>query len=251
MRTTHLTHRLAAVAVLALVATSAAACGDKKDDSSSGSDSTASSSAAPSVSALTEDQLGQAVLQPDNFSDGWTQTPSDDSNDSSPGCLAEVQAITDSVDEAAKVAFDYTYGDSGVPLVSSAVSSFDDQDALVTAWDQADSTLASCPTVTGTDPDGTAYDLQMSYDDSVADGVDAQVSLTLTGTITTNGTDTTIAERIVMVRLGPNVATAGMVGLGDVSSVAAFDSYQQIAIDRFVAVVNGEEPAATTAPAPA
>ena len=53
-----------------------------------------------------------------------------------------------------------------------------------------------------------------------------------------------------MARLGPNVATTAMVDFGDSSAVAAFDSYQQIAIDRFVAVANGEEPAETTGPAP-
>jgi hypothetical protein len=248
LRTHTPVHRLAAVAVLALVATSAAGCGgDDKSDSSSDSDS---SSSAGAVSELSEDQLGQAVLQPENLGDGWTQTPSDDSDDSSPGCLAEVQAITDSVDEAAKVSFDYTYGDAGIPLVTSSASAFDDQDTLVQAFDEVKNKLAACSTVTGTDADGTAYDLTMSYDDTATDGVDDQVNLTLEGSITTNGTDTAIAERITMVRLGPNVATTAMLNLGDSSAVGAFDSYQQIAIDRIVAITNGDEPAATTAPAP-
>lgn len=244
MRTTHLTHRLAAVAVLALVATSAAACGDDdKDDSGSASDT-------PTVSELTEDQLGQAVLQPDNFSEGWTQTTDDETEDSAPGCLADVSAITDSVDEAAKVAYDYSYGDSGVPLVTSSASAFDDQDEVTKAFDDAKSALEDCSTVTGTDADGYEYDMTLSYDDSVSEGLDDQVNLTLAGTITVSGQDSTIAERVTMVRLGPNVAVTAMVGLGDTSTVASFDAYEQIAIDRFVAVVNGEDPTAATAPAP-
>jgi hypothetical protein len=248
---THSTaRRLAAVAVLALVATSAAACGgdDKSASDDSGSDSSSSSSA---TAELTEDQLGQVVLQPENFTDGWTQTPSDDSDDDSPGCLADVQAITDSVDEAAKVSYDYTYGDAGIPLVTSSASSFDDEDTLVQAFEDVKSKLQACSTVTGTDSDGTVYNLTMSYDDTAASGVDDQVNLSLDGSITTNGTDTTIAERISMARLGPNVLTTAEVNIGDSSSVSDFDAYTGIALDRFVAVVNGEEPAEATAPAPA
>lgn len=245
MRTQSPVQRLAAVAVLALVATSAAACGD--DDKSDGSDSGGTTS---SVGALSEDQLGQAVLQPDNLGDGWTQEPSEEDDSTSPGCLAEVQAITDAVDEAAKVAFDYTYGDAGVPLVTSSASAFDDEEVLTSAFEDAKDALSACDTVTGTDSDGTVYNLTLSYDDTVAEGVDDQVNLTLDGSITVNGEDATIAERITMVRLGPNVATTAMVDFGDSSAVAAFDDYRQIAIDRFVAVANGEEPAATTGPAP-
>ena len=247
MRTHNTASRLAALAVLALVATSAAACGGDDKTASDDSSTSSSSSAAPE---LTQDQLGQAVLQPENFTDGWTQTPSDDSNDDSPGCLADVQAITDAVDEAAKVSFDYTYGDAGIPLVTSSASAFDDEDTLVQAFDDVKSKLQACSTVTGTDSDGTVYNLTMSYDDTSSADVDDQVNLTLDGSITTNGTDTTIAERITMARLGPNVLTTAELNLGDSSSLSDFDAYSSIALDRFVAVVNGEQPAEATAPAP-
>lgn len=251
MRTHSPVHRLAAVAVLALVATSAAACGDDDADEANDAPSSAASSGdADNTPVLTEDQLGQVVLAPENFPGDWTQEVSEDDDSTGPGCLAEISTITDAVEKTAHVAYDYTYGEAGVPLVTSSASSFEDHDALVDAFDHVQEVLADCPTVTGTDSDGTEYDVTLTYSDELtSDVVDDQVTLELTGTITTaDGDDATISESITMVRMGPNVLTTGMVDLGDPSEVAAADDYAQIALDRLVSVVLGETPEATTGP---
>ncbi|HWJ81869.1 MAG TPA: hypothetical protein VNS55_06520 [Nocardioides sp.] len=250
MRTAPITHRLAAVAVLALVATSAAACGD--DDTSTADDapsSAATTAEADNTPALTEDQLSQVVLAPENFPGDWTQTPSEDDDSTGPGCLGEVSTITDAVQESAKVAYDYTYGDAGIPLISSSASAFDDHDAVVEAFDHVQEVLAGCSTVTGSDSDGAEYDLTLTYSDELtSDVVDDQISLDLTGTITAQGDQAAISESITLVRMGPNVLTTAMLDLGDSSTVAVADDYAQIALDRLVAVVLGDSPDATVGP---
>jgi hypothetical protein len=147
------------------------------------------------------------------------------------------------------VSYDYTYGDAGIPLITSSASSYDDHDALVEAFDHVQDVLAGCSTVTGSDSDGTEYDLTLDYSDELtSDVIDDQISLDLTGTITTQGDDATISESITLVRMGPNVLTTAMVDLGDPTEVAAADDYAQIALDRMVSVVIGDTPDATVGP---
>lgn len=252
MRTHSPVQRVAAVAVLALVATSAAACGDnqKAEDASSGSAPPSdASSEADNTPVLTEDQLSQVVLAPENFPGDWSQEVNEEDDSMGPGCLGEVSAITQAVEKSARVAYDYSYGDAGIPLVRSSATSFNDHDALVEAFDHVQEVLAGCPTVTGTDEDGTEYDLTVTYSDEItSDVVDDQISFDLTGTITADGDEAALSESITLVRMGPNVLTTAMVDLGDPARVAAADQYAQIALDRLVSVVLGETPEAVTGP---
>ena len=47
-------------------------------------------------------QISQAVLQPDNMGDGWTATPSTEDEGGAPGCLADVESITEGLEEKAQ-----------------------------------------------------------------------------------------------------------------------------------------------------
>lgn len=242
--------RLAAVATLALVATTAAACSD--DEGSGGSGGSGGSDGGDATTQLTQEQVEQVALTEENVGDGFTreETPDENDNGDGPGCLGEVGAITDGIEEAADINVEYSYGDAGVPLVQSGASSFDDEAEFVDAFDQVKEILSGCTTITGTDENGLAYDLTVTYDDTAAEGVDDQVHVEMTGTLSAEGDEATISQAITMARIGPNVVTLGMVDYGAPETIAAFGTYEQIGLDRFVAVVNGDEPAETTAPAP-
>ncbi|MEQ6902238.1 hypothetical protein [Nocardioides sp. YIM 152588] len=234
---------LAGLAGLALVAGLATACGD---------DAPESDGAPTPVAALTADQIATALIAPENLGDGWRQTPSDHEDDPGPGCVGEVSAITDELEETDKAGYDYTYG-PGVPIVSSQVTAYPDADDVAATFDRVQEVLGACSTVTGTDGDGAVYDLTVTYDDAPVDGVDGvddQATLRMTGTVVTERHRTEISQAIAMYRIGANVVQVGMVDLGGPGGIAEHPTYARIGLDRALAVVDGEEPPETTAPAP-
>lgn len=247
---------LAPLAVLTLVAATTAGCNDN-----SGADAGAQETVVvnqdgetiggdpDAVSALTSDQISKAVLQDDNMGEGWTSAPYTDDDTAAPGCLADVATLTEGLQKTGKGGTEFTHGDS--LTVDSTVSAYDDATALAAVFDQVQVAVASCTTVTGPDGDGNNWDLTLtSTDDPGYEGVDDQYSISGNGTLTTSdGTSIDIYIEQTAVRIGANVASISTFDLQ--SRTTEHDVWAQIAVDRFVAVANGDEPAATTAPAPA
>ncbi len=204
--------------------------------------------------ALTQEQVEVVVLTPENVGDGWTggEVESDEDTDA-PGCFGEIETISDSLDpiEVAERDVEYTYGDSGLPSIRSGASSYEDGNAVAQAFLDLGTVLSGCTSVTGTDGDGTTWDLTVSYDDTVvSDATDDQINVTASGTLTdSSGTDYELTLHQTYVRIGKNVLTIGVTDLSDQSALQT--GYTQIAIDRLVDVIIDSEPDQTTGPQPA
>jgi hypothetical protein len=256
VRRTARVRSLAPLAVLALVAATTAGCNDD-----SGKDADAQETVVvdqngqtiggdpDALPAMTPDQISQAVLQDDNMGDGWTSAPYTDSDTAAPGCLSDVKTLTAGLQKKDKGGTEFSYGDT--PSVDSTVSAYADATALGAVFDQVQVAVAACTKVTGPDGDGNNWDVTLtSTDDPGYEGVDDQYSVSGTGTLTTpDGTTVDIYLEQTAVRIGANVASVSTFDLQ--SRTTEHDAWAQIAVDRFVAVANGDEPAATTAPAPA
>jgi hypothetical protein len=172
----------------------------------------------------------------------------DDEDTTAPGCLADIETLTEGLQKKEKGGTDFSYGDT--LSVESTVSAYADANGLAAVFDQVQVAIAACTKVTGPDSDGNKWDLTLTTtDDAGYDGVDDQYAVSGSGTFTTSGGQSVdIHLEETAVRIGANVAS---ISTFDVSPRATeHDVWAQIAVDRFVAVANGDEPAATTAPAP-
>ncbi|KAA1428276.1 hypothetical protein F0U47_04875 [Nocardioides antri] len=238
---------LAPVAVAALVSALAAGCSDDGDADSDAEDDDSDVAVAP----LTEEQISEAVLQEDNIGEGWTSTPSSEDDSSGPGCFGDIDALTDGLPEKAKAGTEFAYGDAELPFVESSVTAYDDETAIAAVFDQVQTVLAACTTITDTDEEGVIWDLAMVFDDSATlDDVDDQFHASATGTLTQPGGDPVeIFIEWTSVRLGPNIGTVATIDTQERPTEHA--TWAEIAVDRLAAVAEGEEPDATTAPAPA
>lgn len=239
-----MTRALAPLAVLALISALAAGCSDDGDDS----DDTADEKDV-AVEALTAEQIAEAVLQPDNLGDGWTSAPSTDEESTAPGCLADLEVLTEQLERQDRGGTEFSYGD--ILTVESTVSTYADETAISAIFDQVQTVAAACTTVTGPDGNGNKWNVTLTTTDEARyDDVDDQYSVTGSGTLTTpDGTDVQIYLEQTAARLGPNVASISTFDLEARTTEHA--AWAEIAIDRFVDVAEGEEPEATTAPAPA
>lgn len=255
MRRTTRFRSLAPVAVLAVVAFSATACnGDSDKDADApetvivNQDGETIGGDPSTVAPLTADQISQAVLQDANMGQGWTSAPSTEDDTTAPGCLADVETLTDGLEESDKAGTEFSYGD--ILTVESTVSAYPDATALGAVFDQVQTAVAACTSVTGPDGSGNDWNLTLtSTDDAGYEGVDDQYSTSGSGTLTTSdGTEVDIYLEQTAVRIGPNVASISTFDIKP--RTTEHDVWAQIGVDRFVAVANGEEPAATTAPAP-
>ncbi len=264
MRRTVRSRSLAPVAMLALVAALAAGCGDGDKDADdpqtvfvdqdgntinpSGGDDDDDDAVAP----LTADQIAQAVLQPDNMGTGWAATPStDDGEEAAPGCLADADALAESLEKQERGGTEFAYGDSELPFVESTASAYADEAAITAVFDQVQTVIGACTTISAPDGDGNQWELALTYDeDPTYDDVDDQLHIVATGTLTqAGGSPTDITIEWTNVRVGPNVGAITTVDI--VSRTTEHAAWSQIAVDRLVDVIDGEEPEATTAPEPA
>lgn len=246
---------LAPLAVLALVAATAAGCNDNSGKDADAQETVVVDQNGQTIGGdpdalppMTPDQISQAVLQDDNMGDGWTSTPSTDDDTTAPGCLADVKTLTAGLTKKDKGGTEFSFGDT--LSVESTVTAYTDATSLAAVFDQVQVAVAACTKVTGPDGDGNTWDLTLtSTDDAGYDGVDDQYSVSGTGTITTSdGNSAQIYLEQTAARIGANVASISTFDLS--SRSAEHETWAQIAVDRFVAVANGDEPAATTAPAP-
>jgi hypothetical protein len=230
-------------ATLAAVAALAGACGgDDGDDSDDTQDPTTTAS-----STLTEEQAEQAALTPDTLGTGWTEDPAEEGEDEAgPGCLGEIDAITDSIEETVKVDRTFRYED-GLPQVTSSVSSYPDEDALIDVFDRFETEIENCTTIEW-EEEGFSYNLTITPDADIAGLVgDDQNGFTASGTLVTPaGDESPLHLHATFVRVGPNIASISTTGVEDAS--AANQAFASIAAERLAAVASGEEPPATTAP---
>ncbi|NYI99444.1 hypothetical protein HNR19_000143 [Nocardioides thalensis] len=233
--------RLAAVAVLALVATTAAACGDDEKSGDSGD-----SGDSPSV---TQEQLDAAALTLENFTgDDWEEVPHEDDEDNdSPGCFGDIGDSIDELDPTLESKHQFEDSTIGLPSVSHEVLYFEDEGAITEKFDEVQEGLASCTEINETSDEGITFDVTITSDEEpISDEVDDQINIVIAGTITQEGTPNNISQHVSISRIGNVLTQVGTLDLGDESEMHA--GLAQIAVDRLVAALAGEEPAETAAP---
>lgn len=230
--------RLAAVAVLALVATTAAACGDDEEPGDSGDSPT-----------VTQEQLDTAALTLENFTgDDWEEVPHEDDEDNdSPGCFGDIGDSIDELDPTLEAKHQFEDSTIGLPSVSHEVLYFDDEDAITEKFDEVQEALKSCTEINETSDEGVTFDVTISSDEEpISDEVDDQINLVIAGTIAQEGTSNNISQHLSISRVGNVLTQVGTLDLGDESAMHA--GLAEIAVDRLVAALAGEEPAETAAP---
>jgi hypothetical protein len=184
--------RTTATSAALVLALSLAACGgsdsdDKSDDTPSatttepttqGTESseptTEATSEATSGSVPTEDELAAALLTAADVPADYTLTPAEDENDDNDTfegtCLADVGKFSDALgfepDSEAEAEFS-TESKTAQGSVTSKVQAYADPAAVAPAFADFTDTVQTCTSVSTTDPDGVAIDLQISYDDTV------------------------------------------------------------------------------------
>jgi hypothetical protein len=249
----HLARTSTALAGLAAIALLAAGCGDDSGSGGGGND----------VETLSQEQVEQALLTIDNLGPGFVVAEEDDDeedeDDSGLGCLfSDIEespldklAEDDNVEAEVEYEFQAEIPSPGVQhsISSSPEVDPDDEDVLQPIVDAID----GCTEVDETDDEGNVLDLAVSYDTEISDEkADEQVNLFAEGTMTTpDGVEVPISFRFAFTRLDNNLSMLGVFTVFDDNGGPLFDAYQQIAVDRLAAVIDGEEPEATTAPAPA
>lgn len=235
---------LAPIGVLALVTALAAGCGDD------GNDDAAKDDKEVEVVALTEEQIAEAVLQPENLGEDWESEPSEEDDETAaPGCFADIDTLTEGLTKVARGGNDLTYS-VGLPTVESTISAYDDEIAIAAVFDQVQTVLEACPSIVGPDGDGNEWDLTLETTDEATYDADDQFSASASGTFTqTDGNESQIYIEWTSVRVGPNVGSVTTIDIEPRADEHAV--WTQIAVDRLNAVIDGEEPAETTAPAPA
>lgn len=246
-RPRRLARSLAPVAALALVSALAAGCSD--DGDSDADDNEDSAEDTVEVGPFSADQITQAVLQPDNLGEGWTSEPATDDDEEAPGCLADVDTLTEGLAEKDKGGTSFSYPEA--LTVESTVSAYAEEIGVAAVFDQVQTALAACSLIEGPDSDGNIWDVDLTVsDEAVYDDVDDQYGISGAGTLTTSdGTAYDIYIEQTAVRLGPNVATVTTTDLQSRTTEHAV--WTEIAVERLLDVAEGEEPEATTAPAPA
>lgn len=207
-----------------------------------------------SSSPLTQEQADEALLTADNLGEGFVANPDDDDDDDEAeelGCLSFIDALGESEDAATTAKIDYEFeNDMGNPAVLSLVESYDDTDGAEGAVDTLRAELEDCDAVDYEDEDGIVFSLDVSSDDEqTADGTDDQLNLSAAGTIASGEFEFPFTLELSIAQVGQHLTVVGVTDLGSHSSEAV-DDYTQIAVDRLVAVADGDEPAETTAPAP-
>ncbi len=231
--------RAATVAVLVVASGLLGACGDDSDGGSGGS----------SVVVLDDDQVKEALLTLDNMPDGWAVSPDDEDDDEdAPGCLAKL-GDAEEPDSESKANVDFEVDDEfGVPALSNGVASFRSERAVTQAMDAFRDAFEDCEHIDYTDPDDdTKIVLDFDSDDEKSSpDVDDQFNLTATGTVS-NGLEFPFGLWVSVARVDNHTTTVMITDLSE-DSESMLDPYTKMAVDRLVAVINGEKPEATKGP---
>ncbi|MET3961081.1 hypothetical protein ABIE44_001015 [Marmoricola sp. OAE513] len=238
--TTTLTRLSASAAAALVLGAVLTGCGSdsKSDDKSDKADK------APKVTALSTADAEKALLTLGNLGDnGFTLDEDADHTSGAPGCLDGFDAITDASDAPTHVVRDFTAGsETGFPLISSSVDSYDSVEDAKEALEDFRDAMADCTTVDDTDSDGVATKLAVTTsDDKTDDSTDDQVNLTAVGTIAATDGSYPLGLWAAAVRIDNHVH---VITVGDLDDAAPGDIEElvQVVNDRLIAVAKGDEP---------
>jgi hypothetical protein len=235
MRRTLLRRSLPATAAALSLLGALTACGEDAPADPGGQ---ASSDAPTGPTYLTVAQAEAAVLTAPDLGAGWVLEPrSDDLDDPIPGCIGEIDALTEIGERTVEVKKAYSF-ESRLPQVSSSVAVWTDEDDVVEVFDRIETTIDECDTVEYTDAGATFRITLEPETDLAVDGVDDQNGFTATGTITeADGEEYPVHLHMVRFRVGTNIATLSTTGSEDESAI--HDQYARLAAEHLVGAVDG------------
>ena len=239
LRSRHAVRGLRAVAALVAASSLLFACGGGSGGGSGGS----------SVVVLDDNQVKAALLTLDNMPDGWkVSTDTDNDLADAPGCLADLDKL-DQPDAESDGSADFEDAALGLPALSTQVASFGSERDVTEAMDTFREAFTDCDHVDYTDPsDDTTIVLDFESDDEKSSPeVDDQFNLTATGTIS-SGFDFPFGLWLSIARVDNNTTAVMITDLSE-DAGSALDPYTQMAVDRLVAVLNGDSPEPTQGPA--
>ena len=257
MTLTPLRRHLAAAAVLSLTLALGACASDETPADEAPSSDTASPEPSEAEDSepseepadgdfLTDDELMPALLTADDLPGGYVHEPeSEDEEDSESfvgSCLEEIGTLTDrpefDADGEAKASF-VLEGDAGQSSVQSQVESYADQEQVETAIALFSEVVGACSEASGTDPDGTSYDLEVLSDQTVSlAGVDEQARVAISGTFTTGELELPVSIGYNVARIANNIVVIATLDVGEVGEgiVPQTDVIAQVSVDRLAEI---------------
>ena len=257
--------RLGAIASLTLLAALASACGDETTtDADEASDPTETSSASETLqprtaaaSPLGDKEAHLALLTKANLGaafegDAVVEEPVPD--DGKTGCESEVP-LDDRLDKqgvaASNAEIEYLmFDETRILVVSSHVTSFDDESTAEDAFAGLVEDLGDCTHLEDTDDMGTTS-VDFVNDDSTATGdVDEQFNMVGTGSALWGEEQIPLAASFSAARVGNNATMVFLVGFGAAEDSKLIGPYTEIAVNRLVAVASGQTPDDVAAPLP-
>lgn len=254
MTLTPLRRRLAAAAVLSLTLALGACTSEDSPADESPSSETASpeetDEAEPAEEPadgdfLTEDELSPALLTTADLPGGFVEEPEEDEEESETfvgSCLEEVGTLTDQpeFDADGKAEANFVLdGDAGQSAVQSQVQSYADQDQVETAIEMFSDVVGACSEASGTDPDGTSYDLEVLSDRTVSlSGVDEQARVAINGTITSGELELPVNLGYNVARIANNIVIIATLDIGEAGEgiVPQTDAIAQVSVDRLAEI---------------
>lgn len=243
--TSPLLRRAGTAAASLTLALALVACGSS--DGSDGDDRSSSSDAAPTDGVPTDDELAAALLTSDDVPEGFEQSDVDDDDDDEDSvfadtCLGDVADFDDQVgtEPVSKAKTQFTVEDETTQsLLQAGISLYDDEDAVVDAFDEFYSGFSTCTDLSFTDDGGNSYALDVTADDTVTiDGADSQLTIKLTGTATAGTDSIPIDFGFLVVREGAAVSHLSTSEVGDTYDLDAdVDALAQTQADRLADVL--------------
>lgn len=191
---------------------------------------------------LTAEHLGAGFV-PDRDAD------EDDADDDSLGCLGEMgRALEERGEEGgpdqgvafAQAEIDFVPDtDLGLPLFGELLVRMG-RERAGEGLDIVTEEMADCHSVAETDEDGSRLTLSVETDAEQAEGTDRQVNVVASGTITAHGVEVPMLFEMRLAVVDDTLVAVfygNLVARGDTG-----ERLMQAAVDRFVAVMAGEEP---------
>ena len=200
-----------------------------------------------------------ALLAADNvpdFDSLGPSTPEEIVDDGKEGCESEV-SFEDRFDRgglaATRTDTAYLYGDDArLLIVTSLVTSFADDDQAESAWDEVQADFGSCTHYESTEESGESTVVDITNDtDPATDDVDEQLNLVGSGLWSSPDFDSVeMGFGLSLARVDNNVTLTQVISIGVGEDSELLAPYTEIAVDRLVAVMNGDTPEAVAGPAP-
>lgn len=203
---------------------------------------------------LDEKSLDDALLTTENLGTGWVERTgqgAEESNAAQPftqgtECLAGAEDIA-GIDAAEQVSATFGYV-QGYLTVSNGVGSYDDEESLAEEFQTSYDALKDC-TSDSRETESGSYDATISTDRAAStDDIDDQINVKVDITYTVDDTEGDLFAIFTLARVGPNLTAVRTFDARDVTDTHG--AYVEIAVDRLMAVSEGDEPAETVAPAP-